>query len=78
MPHLTPDPMAPVGTRPPRMRIEAHRVRCELGHVTEVELVMNAPIHVFLAALKAARCEECGSRKLFMAAKGAIVQQVQP
>lgn len=78
MPHLTPDPMAPAAGRPPRMRIEAHRVRCDLGHVTEIELVMSAPMAVFLASLKAARCEECGSSKLFMAAKEPVVRQVQP
>lgn len=41
------------------------RVTCQkCGEVSNVEIVVNAPIAVALASMKAARCPKCGSDKL--------------
>lgn len=47
------------------MRISRTRVTCEQCRtVQDVELVLDAPLEVSVASMKAARCSNCGSSKL--------------
>jgi hypothetical protein len=47
------------------MRIQAQRVTCaDCKKVGNVELVMDAPLEVAIASMKAARCPHCGSAEL--------------
>lgn len=46
------------------MKIEALRVTCKCRHVFDAEVVVNAPISVAAASMKAVRCPKCGSNKL--------------
>jgi hypothetical protein len=46
------------------MNIVKERVTCKCGHVFEAEMVMNAPVAVSIASIKAVRCPKCGSQKI--------------
>jgi hypothetical protein len=47
------------------MQIQNQRVTCaECGRVGDVELVVQAPLLVAIASIKAARCPHCGSAEL--------------
>ena len=46
------------------MTISRERVTCTCGHVFDAEMVINAPIEVAIASMKAVRCEKCGSGEI--------------
>jgi hypothetical protein len=47
------------------MQIKNQRVTCAAcGKVGEVEIVVDAPLSVAIASMKAARCQHCGSPKV--------------
>lgn len=47
------------------MTITKQRVTClTCGQASDVELVTDAPLSVAIASMEAARCPQCGSRKL--------------
>lgn len=46
------------------MKIGTMRVTCSKGHVSDVQIVVECPIEVAAASMRAATCPECGSGEL--------------
>lgn len=47
------------------MKIQKLPVVCESrGHRCRIDIVVEAPVQVAIASMKAARCPECGSKKV--------------